>query len=99
VAKHRIPFLNILHSDIQGYEANMLRGAEESFRKKRVGYAFISTHSNSLHEECRELLTAYGMEIICSANLDESYSWDGLLVAKSPHTPGPKTLTISKRNA
>ena len=97
LAKHRIPFLNILHSDIQGYEANMLRGAEESFRKKRIGYAFISTHSNALHDECHELLTGYGMEIVCSANLDESYSWDGLLVAKSPHAAGPNTLAISKR--
>jgi hypothetical protein len=99
VAKHRIPVLNILHSDIQGYEANMLRGAEESLRKKRIGYIFISTHSNELHRECREILESHGYEIVCSADLDESYSWDGLLVAKNPHTPGPKTLTISKRNA
>jgi hypothetical protein len=97
MAKHRITFLNVLHSDIQGYEANMLRGAAETFKKNRVGYVFLSTHSNALHEECRELLTGYGMEIVCSANLDESYSWDGLLVAKSTRTPGPNQIAISKR--
>lgn len=97
MAKHRLSFLNVLHSDIQGYEANMLRGAAETFKNNRVGYVFLSTHSNDLHEECRQLLLSYGLEIVCSANLDESYSWDGLLVAKHPKVNGPAAIEISKR--
>lgn len=95
--KHRIEFLDILHSDIQGYEFDMLTGAKESLEQKKVGYFFISTHSNLLHEQCERSLKNHGYEVMFSANLDESYSWDGLLVAKKPGVPGPTGITIVKR--
>ena len=93
----RINFLHILHSDIQGYELAMLRGAERAIADKKIGYFFISTHSNQLHEDCKTLLREKGYVIVCDANLDESYSVDGLIVAKLPSIPGPDLFEISKR--
>jgi hypothetical protein len=97
--KHRIEYLHILHSDIQGYEFKMLHGATESFKNNKIGYVFISTHSNELHDQCRAFLTDQAFEIICSANLDETYSWDGLLVARSRSISGTKDIVISRRGS
>jgi hypothetical protein len=92
-----IDFLDILHSDIQGYEYRMLEGAEESLRSQKFGYIFISTHSNEIHRQCIEKLIQHGYSIICEANLDESYSWDGLVVAKNKNYNGLEDIVISKR--
>jgi hypothetical protein len=96
--KHNIDFLDMLHSDIQGYEAKMLLGAEQALSKKKIGFVFISTHSNELHSECEGMLRSYGYDILCSANLDESYAWDGLIVAKLQGYLGDLRIDISKRN-
>lgn len=95
--RFELNFLTILHSDIQGYELNMLKGSEISLSEKKIGYLFISTHSNQLHEDCLSLLKKYNYVILCEANLDESYSVDGLIVAKLPSMPGLSTIDISKR--
>jgi len=47
VEKYDLRFIDILHSDIQGYELNMLKGAAQTLRAGKIGYVFISTHSNS----------------------------------------------------
>ena len=96
--KYPIKFLDILHADIQGHELEMLQGSSRILSKKKVGYIFISTHSNELHQACRELLSVkYGYALVASANVDESYSWDGILLMKSPQYPGVEKLDISKR--
>jgi hypothetical protein len=95
--KHEIPFLDILHSDIQGYELEMLQGSKRMLSEGKIGYTFISTHSNELHEGCRKHLLEYGFTEIASANVDESYSWDGILVMKAPEYSGLKHVTISKK--
>lgn len=96
-ATNNIQFLDILHSDIQGYELEMLQGSERMISEKRIGYAFISTHSNDLHDGCREFLLKHSFTEVSSANVDESYSWDGILVMKAPHYEGLETVDISKR--
>lgn len=92
-----IPFIHILHSDIQGFEYEMLLGAEEAFRQNRIGYIFISTHSNDLHSRCMEFLTNKHFHIIASADIDETFSQDGLIVARSPAFPGLDKVEISRR--
>lgn len=94
--KFEIDFLDILHSDIQGYELKMLKGAAKSLGDKKIGYAFISTHSNELHRQCIDELKSYGYVIVADANLDESYATDGVIVAKLPEVKGPEGLRISK---
>lgn len=96
-ADKQIEFLDILHADIQGYELEMLQGSVRMFTENRVGYAFVSTHSNELHEDCRKYLLDYGFAEVASANRDESYSWDGILVMKTSGYKGKETVSISKR--
>lgn len=99
ISEYSIERLNVLHSDIQGFEYEMLKGAERSLSEKRIDYVFISTHSNELHEQCRSLLVEkHGYSVLASANLDESYSIDGILVVKKPDSDGPRTVAISRRN-
>lgn len=93
-----IDHLHILHADIQGYEYAMLQGAKTALQQQMADFIFISTHSNELHAQCRACLLHYDYQIIADANLDESYSWDGLLVAKSAKAPRLPTLAIEKRS-
>jgi hypothetical protein len=93
----KIKRLHILHSDIQGYEVEMLKGASAMLGQKRVDYVFISTHSNELHKECIRILKQYEFVILASADLDESYSHDGLIVAKQKDCKGPGRIDISIR--
>jgi hypothetical protein len=90
-----IAHLSILHSDIQGAEAEMLRGATAMVGGQKVDYLFISTHDNALHYECAKLLTGYGYVVLASADCDETYSDDGVLVARSPRMELPRELPIS----
>lgn len=92
-----IQFVDILHSDIQGFELEMLKGAKTLIDNKKVGYFFISTHSGQLHSDCEEFLIQHGFEIIASANVAHSYSIDGILIAKSIHYPGIGPIAISQR--
>ena len=97
VEKHGIDFLDVLHCDIQGYELKMLHGANSVLKKKKVGFVFISTHSNQLHNDCEKYLQTIGYSIICSADLDETYSWDGLIIAQAPAYLSTMKIEISKR--
>jgi hypothetical protein len=96
VKDNRIPYIDILHSDIQGYELDMLKGAKKTFENHKIGFVFISTHSQDLHERCKATLLDFGYELIADADIQETYSEDGLIVARSPvkiATP----ISISKR--
>lgn len=93
----KIKFIDILHSDIQGYEFKMLIGSEKLLDQKQVGYLFISTHSNELHYQCMEYLKLKGYAMVCSYDMTESYSSDGLLVFKNPNYKGLETINVSKK--
>lgn len=95
--QQKVSRLNILHSDIQGFELKMLEGAGESLRDGKIDYLFISTHSNELHSDCMAYLIAKNYDILCDANLDQSYSWDGLIVAKHKSIKEPSKIEISRR--
>ena len=95
--KHNVTQLSILHSDIQGFELRMLDGCAEALKNKKIDYFFISTHSNEIHQACIEKLASYHYQIVCDANLDESFSVDGLIVAKRKDAAGPERIEISKK--
>jgi hypothetical protein len=95
----RISQLAILHSDIQGAEADMLRGAMNAFRGRRIDYVFISTHSNAVHQECEAILRGVDYHVITSIDLDGTFSEDGLIVAKRPGASGPDTFPLSRRGS
>ncbi len=97
VEEHQIPFVHMLHSDIQGFEYDMLLGAEKTFKEKRIGYTFISTHSNELHNKCLDFLKKYNFVILANADLDETCSVDGLIAARASYFPGIDPVDISEK--
>ncbi|GAB3778751.1 hypothetical protein GCM10028818_28320 [Spirosoma horti] len=97
IARKSIEFVDILHSDIQGFELEMLKGAQTLINARKVGYFFISTHSGQLHRDCEAFLLEHDFEIIASADVAHSYSIDGILIAKSIHYPGIGPIAISQR--
>lgn len=96
---HKISRVSVLHADIQGAEVDMLRGAESLLSEKRIDYVFISSHSNVLHYRCIDVLKAHDYIILASADLDQTYSVDGVIVAKSPTRAAPLNLEISRKAA
>lgn len=95
-SKYCINHIHILHSDIQGAELLMLQSARNSLASRKIEYLFISTHSNSLHHACRELLKSYDYMILGEHLPIESYSIDGLIVASIFHLEVPM-IKLSKR--
>ena len=85
----------MLHSDIQGFEYDMLLGATKTITHKKIGYIFISTHGNKVHNDCLDFLKLNDFKILCSADDQETYSVDGLIVAKSNYYKGIDNIPIS----
>ena len=96
-ARSGIERLTILHADVQGAELDMLHGAKIMLSGKKIDFCFVSTHSNDLHYGCIDLLRQHGYEIMVSADLTETYSVDGLIVAKCNAIELPRTLSITKK--
>lgn len=97
IKEHSIPFIHMLHSDIQGFEYEMLLGALNTFNENKIGYIFISTHSNELHYKCLNFLKERNFLIIASADLDETFSVDGLIVASAKGFKSISPVNISKK--
>ena len=82
------PRLDILHSDIQGFEAEMLEGCVESFRRRLIDYVFVSTHSETLHHQVVAALTDARMRVeVSSACIEETTSYDGFVFASRAELP------------
>ena len=85
VEQRAIDRLDILHSDIQGYELDMLDGAEQSLQKQIIDWVFLSTHSQDLHYSCKDKLTDVGYLILVSSCFEHgTTSYDGFILAASP---------------
>jgi len=91
--------LTLLHTDIQGYELEMLFGSKEALAQKRIDIMFISTHSMGIHYQCKTHLEEAGYVIPWSIDLIDSYSFDGLIVAHLPGTVSDKQISVSLRSA
>jgi hypothetical protein len=97
--ENQIQHLDILHADIEGSELSMLAGARDILSQNQVDYIFISTHSSSLHASCLRELVSYGYSIIASADMNETFSVDGLIVASRAGLNRPGKIDISKKSA
>jgi Methyltransferase FkbM domain len=95
IADNKIEFIDILHSDIQGFEHDMLLGASKTIKEKKIGYFFISKHGNKVHYECIDFLKLHDFIILCSCDEFDTYSLDGLIVAKYKMYSGIDKLDIS----
>jgi len=96
VGRLGIPFVHVLHADVQGAELDLLRGAAGTIRGNRVGYVFLSTHGDRLHARCRDFLTDHGLSVVAEHTRRESFTTDGLIVAKAVGFPGPDRVAISR---
>jgi hypothetical protein len=80
-----ISSLDILHSDIQGYEVEMLEGGQSFLGSHGADYIFISTHSDSLHASVLGKLEGWDYRIEVSSPVDaHTTSGDGFVLATSP---------------
>lgn len=95
---HEIPFLQILHADIQGFEDRMLEGCARLASEGRLRYVFISTHGDK-HGVCLDWLLTHGFHVIAAHSPAESYSVDGLIAARAPGQAGVDRVEISRRPA
>ena len=80
-----ISHLDILHVDIEGYEAQLLAGARDTLSKAMVDYLFVSTHSQLLHQRIISELVEFGYRVDVSSDFDnDTTSCDGFVFASSP---------------
>ena len=77
--------VSVLHSDIQGYELEMLDGAQEFLKKQVVNYIFLSTHSQIIHDEAIRKLISFGYVVEVSSDFENhTTSYDGFILATAP---------------
>ncbi|MCC7253466.1 FkbM family methyltransferase [Hyphomicrobium sp.] len=98
--------IDILHIDIQGWERRALLGSSELLSTGRIGWVFVSTHrwleegqTMDLHIESRRILDGHGYVIVAEHTPEQSFTVDGLIVAKSPTAPGPDRIPVSHLGA
>jgi len=97
VAANGIPHLHILHADTQGWELAVLDGARKTLSARHIDYVFLSTHGNCPHYQCLRELRQYGFTILADIDFLESFSFDGLIVARRSELPGLDPMQLSLR--
>ncbi|EDY17254.1 methyltransferase FkbM family [Chthoniobacter flavus Ellin428] len=97
MAAHNIAHLNILHADTQGWEVDVLVGARQALAARKIDYIFISTHGNQLHFKCLRELRRQKYTVLADIDYLETYSFDGLIVARRSELPGQEPVPLSLR--
>ena len=77
----------------------MLEGASNFLRAGKADFVFISTHSQEMHRNCKEKLESFGYIILADADMKETFSYDGLIIAKHHVIENPQSLEISRKIA
>jgi hypothetical protein len=98
VRSKNISFVDMLHSDIQGFEYEMLQGSVKTFDENKIGYVFISTHNDEVHQQCLAFLNERNFIILAEADMQATFSEDGLIAARAPHYNGIDPIKISRKN-
>lgn len=99
ITQNSIKKINLLHADIQGAELEMLIEIKPLLKERLVDYIFVSTHSQSLHYSCIDELVHANYTIIASADFDnETYCFDGVLVAKREELQHPSFIKLPLRD-
>jgi hypothetical protein len=89
--------LAILHCDIQGHELSMLEGASKSIKQRIIDYFFISTHTTNLHYACLDRLRHSDYVILAHSDMLDTFSFDGLIVARRRELEGCPEVKIAER--
>lgn len=85
--------INLLHLDIQGAETAVLDSCRDLFLAGQVDWVFASTHAHQIsgdpltHQRCLDILRGCGAVIEADIDVHESFSGDGLIVARFCSAP------------
>lgn len=99
-----VGFVDLLHCDAQGAEIEILEACAEAFRAGRVGWLFLSTHGAAItgdpltHQRCLAALADLGAVVAAEHDIHESFSGDGLIVARFPGARADVLLPELSRN-
>jgi FkbM family methyltransferase len=80
--------LTLLHCDTQGAETEVIRSSRDLFEAGKIDWVFVSTHAHQIsgdpltHQRCLEMLRSFGAVIEAEHDVHESFSGDGLIVAR-----------------
>lgn len=84
-SERKIESLDVLHSDIQGYEVEMLQGAKRFLSEHGAKYIYVSTHGERLHATVVDTLKGFGYRVEVSSDFEtHTTSYDGFVLASSP---------------
>ncbi|MEW6312657.1 MAG: FkbM family methyltransferase [Pseudomonadota bacterium] len=72
--------IDLCQMDVQGFELDVLRGAEQILKTNRVKIFLIGTHSPALHQGCIDILKMHGYAIDVDL-YDTKEQPDGILIA------------------
>ena len=91
--EHELASIDVLHCDTQGAEVGVLESCLPLFRDNRINWVFMSTHAFQIsgdpltHQRCLDLLQRAGAVIEVEHDVHESFSGDGLIVARLGDAP------------
>jgi hypothetical protein len=80
--------VTLLHCDIQGAETAVLESSRDLFLNGQIDWIFVSTHAHQIsgdpliHQRCLAILRECGATIEVEHDAHESFSGDGLIVAR-----------------
>jgi len=85
--RNQIETLDLMHSDSQGVEFEVLQTCEAFLRAGKIRFVIVSTHRQIYsrdpltHQRCLHLLRHFGGRILAEHDVHESFSGDGLIAA------------------
>jgi FkbM family methyltransferase len=102
MATYAVDHLDLLHCDAQGIELTVLESCLELATAGRLSWVVVSTHAQHIsndpltHQRCLAVLRQAGAAILAEHDVQESFSGDGLIVAKfGPVPAGWRTPQLS----
>jgi FkbM family methyltransferase len=100
--RFQLPHVDVLFSDIQGFEWPLLDGGRDVLASGRIRFLVVSTHHHVIsgdpltHQRCLELLRELGAHVILEHTVAESYSGDGLIVVSFDERDRDLTVVTSR---
>ena len=105
LADHGIARLDLLHCDAQGAEFTVIESCLALAAAGRLDWLVISTHTHHIsedpltHQRCLTALRGAGATILAEHDVQESFSGDGLIVARFGPVPvgwAPPKLSFNR---
>jgi FkbM family methyltransferase len=101
----QLSHVDLVLSDIQGYESVLLDRARADFAAGAVRFLVVSTHHSSIsgdpltHQRALSLLTEAGAHVIAEHSVSESFSGDGLIAVSFDERDRDLRVDISHARA